>query len=68
MLFRRKPQEAPEPQGAEQPADEHEAVLRDELGLYHLWFLELRLSQELARVPTRERLLVGHVAAPPSPH
>ena len=49
MLFRRKPQEAPEPQGAEQPADEHEAVLRDELGLCHLWFLELRLSQELAR-------------------
>lgn len=49
MFFRRKPEEAAAAQDVEQPSQSHQAVLRDELGLYHLWFLELRLDQELAR-------------------
>ena len=32
----------------EAPAD---AALRDPLGLYHVWYLELRLQEELARAP-----------------
>ena len=49
MFFRRKPEEAAAAQDVEQPSESHQAVLRDELGLHHLWFLELRLDQELAR-------------------
>jgi hypothetical protein len=51
MLFKRRSQEA-EPPAAEgvpkQPA-EGAALLRDELGLSHLWYLELRLKEELVR-------------------
>lgn len=31
------------------PSDDPQGVLRDELGLYHLWYLELRLREELVR-------------------
>lgn len=54
MLFKRKPKQeevAPEPpSGAKDASDaQSDAVLRDELGLHHLWYLELRLREELAR-------------------
>lgn len=51
MLFKRSKREEPK----ERPADEQKAaaepaaLLRDELGLYHLWYFERRLAQELAR-------------------
>ena len=48
-MFRRKQEEPYAPEGAEQHENGHVASLRDELGLYHLWYFELRLSQELAR-------------------
>ncbi len=52
MLFKRRPKEEvvreEKPPGgqAEAAAD---AALRDELGLHHLWYLELRLREELTR-------------------
>ena len=52
MLFRRKPREVEElPVGDEAvaPIDGQTAALRDELGLHRLWYLELRLREELAR-------------------
>ncbi len=51
MLFKRKPREAAPPAAADVPkqAAEGAAILRDELGLSHLWYLELRLKEELAR-------------------
>lgn len=78
MFFRRAPkEEAPPPQRAsppEEPPPDPQAVLRDELGLYHLWYLELRLQQEVARasrsgvpfslVTWRMRLLPGETPAP----
>ena len=58
MLFRRKPreealddQQTPQAPQAAEPVGEDHAVLRDELGLFHLWYLELRLRDELARAP-----------------
>lgn len=57
-MFKRKvKEEIPVEQPIDQPIDPHitdgvspaDAALRDELGLYHLWYLELRLSEELAR-------------------
>ena len=61
MLFKRKPREEAsfekKPPGG-QPADwagaGPEAVLRDDLGLHHLWYLELRLREELARASRAE--------------
>ncbi|OGO53288.1 MAG: hypothetical protein A2148_09200 [Chloroflexi bacterium RBG_16_68_14] len=56
MFFRRRPSEevlrreqASFSEHAAKAAGGGEAVLRDELGLYHLWYLELRLREELAR-------------------
>ena len=55
MLLKRKPkaetpvEEVLAAQPATRAADQARAVLRDELGLYHLWYLELRLEEELAR-------------------
>jgi hypothetical protein len=51
MLFKRKPrEEQPQASAASpgQPASPS-AVLRDELGLHQLWYLEMRLKEELAR-------------------
>ena len=56
MLFKRKNEDvAPEAEqdpAAQQDApslDDPQAVLRDDLGLYHLWYFDLRLGEELAR-------------------
>jgi hypothetical protein len=51
MLFKRRPREAEPPvaEGVPKQAAEGAAVLRDELGLSQLWYLELRLKEELAR-------------------
>jgi len=61
MVFRRKKDEG-------RPADDTaqastaaasqgpEAVLMDELGLYHLWYLERRLQEELARAGRTSRI------------
>ena len=54
MFFKKKPKEGPRVGEAPPPPDRGagpEAVLIDELGLYHLWYLELRLREELARAP-----------------
>ena len=51
MLFKRRPRDAEPPavKGVPKHAAEGAAILRDELGLSHLWYLELRLKEELAR-------------------
>ncbi len=50
MLFKRRPREAEPPApGVAKQALQGAAVLRDELGFSHLWYLELRLKEELAR-------------------
>jgi hypothetical protein len=56
MFFRSRSRKeaASEDRGAaldpgQQPASDPQGVLRDELGLYHLWYLELRMREELAR-------------------
>jgi GGDEF domain-containing protein len=52
MLFKRKPREGDAeggPNASGPPPGGPEAALRDELGLHHLWYLELRLREELAR-------------------
>jgi GGDEF domain-containing protein len=55
MLFKKRPREEPEePSEARASARSGPAVLHDELGLYHLWYLELRLKQELARAARSE--------------
>lgn len=74
MFFKRAPKEAPSPPGPAPPAPPREAVLRDDLGLHHLWYLELRLQQELARASRTGsvfslaawhlRLLPGETLAP----
>ena len=56
MVFRRKqkpeqPAEAATSADAEIEAPAADAALRDSLGLYHLWYLERRLQEELARAP-----------------
>lgn len=50
MFFRRKQGREPEAESAVSsgPADAA-SVLRDELGLYHLWYLEMRMREELSR-------------------
>jgi hypothetical protein len=65
MLFRRKGKQEPSEETA--PADaakaraDPTAVLRDELGFHHLWYLDLRLSEEQARATRAEGVfsLVG---------
>ena len=55
MFFRRKGKAEPEAQPSSAQGQEAEAgasaerILRDEVGLYHLWYLELRMREELAR-------------------
>ena len=56
MLFKRKPKEEASHEGRSPPGrgnlsavDEAYAALRDGLGLYHLWYLDMRLREELAR-------------------
>ena len=51
MLFKRRPREEEPPVAVDVPkqAAEGPSVLRDELGLSQLWYLELRLKEELAR-------------------
>ena len=56
MFFGRKqkpeqPAEAVSSAGAEIAASAADAALRDPLGLYHLWYLELRMQEELVRAP-----------------
>lgn len=69
-----QPAEAATAAVAETVAPEADAVLRDSLGLYHLWYLERRLQEELARAPRinscfslatwRLRLLPGETPSP----
>jgi hypothetical protein len=53
MLFKRKSkEEASLEDGAaelDEPAPEGAALLRDDFGLHQLWYLEVRLKEELAR-------------------
>lgn len=50
MIFRRSKQEERSDRHEQHPASAApDAVLRDEFGLYHLWYFERRLAQELAR-------------------
>ena len=54
-MFKRKPkEETPADQPSENGASPVDTALRDELGLYHLWYLELRLTEELARAARTE--------------
>jgi hypothetical protein len=75
MLFKRKAKVDGEPEGGS--PGQHAAsedVLRDELGLHRLWYLELRLRDEIARAARAEitfslaawrmRLLPGEAAHP----
>ena len=81
MLFKRKNEDvAPEAEqdpAAQQDApslDDTQAVLRDDLELYHLWYFDLRLDEELARAARissafsiatwRLRLLPGEAPEP----
>lgn len=63
MLFKRKPREDEPPAEAEASpqAGAGPCALRDELGLHHLWYLEQRLKEELARAARAE--LVFSLAA-----
>jgi len=50
MLFKRKAkEEASLEGGARDPTPEGAALLHDEFGLHQLWYLEVRLKEELAR-------------------
>ena len=51
MLFKRRPREEEPPAAADVPkqAADSPTVLQDELGLCPLWYLELRLKEELTR-------------------
>ena len=51
MLFKRRPREEEPPAAADasKQAADSPTVLQDELGLCPLWYLELRLKEELAR-------------------
>ncbi len=52
MFFgRKRKSEQPDEAATEIEAAAADATLRDPLGLYHLWYLELRLQEELARAP-----------------
>ena len=79
MLFRRKekePEAQPPPESELEPGESAspEADLRDEIGLYQLWYLEMRLREELARggrigssfslATWQLRLLPGEVPGP----
>lgn len=79
MFLKRRPKEEKAPAESDfgddaKTASDPAAVLRDELGLHHLWYLELRLQHELARANRSEsvfslvaielRLLPGEVAGP----
>ena len=76
-MFKRKDKSVEQARAAQQdapPPDVAQAVLRDDLGLYHLWYLQLRLGEELARAARinnvfsfaswRLRLLPGEVPEP----
>lgn len=56
MLFRRKLANQEPPASPPATQDEPEAVLRDESGLHHLWYLELRLRDELTRSARTDRV------------
>lgn len=51
MLFKKKPRDEPGPvdRAPLSAVDEAYVTLHTELGLHHLWYLELRLKEELAR-------------------
>ena len=55
MVFGRKPKEESRPEEIDAAALRlGEASLRDKLGMYHLWYLERRLKDELARAARKE--------------
>lgn len=79
MVWRRKqkpeqPAEAATFAAVEIEASAADAALRDSLGLYHLWYLERRLQEELVRAPRNDsyfslatwrlRLLPGETPSP----
>jgi hypothetical protein len=52
MLFKRKPREGEEAAASDAPKEERvagSAILRDELGLFQPWYLDMRYREELAR-------------------
>jgi hypothetical protein len=65
MLFKRKgkqePSGGPAADAGGKAGDDPTAVLRDELGFHHLWYLDLRLGEEQARATRSEGVfsLVG---------
>lgn len=75
LLNEEPPEEEPEEDEVEEEAPKDpRSVLLDELGLHHLWYLELRLQHELARANRNDgvfsllafelRLLPGEIASP----
>ena len=54
MFNRKSKEETSSDQPATDDASAANAALRDELGLYHLWYLELRLTEELSRAARKE--------------
>jgi GGDEF domain-containing protein len=48
-MFRKQRIEDPLPQEPDEPVVEGAVALRDELGLHHSWYFELRLHEEIAR-------------------
>ena len=77
MVFKRSKREEPKSMAAmpeAQPSGSPDAVLRDGLGLHHLWYFEHRLADEVARAARtdsifsvavwRLRLLPGESLAP----
>lgn len=74
MVFKRSKREEPQSIPEAQSSGSPDAVLRDELGLHHLWYFEQRLAHEVARAARtdsifsvavwRLRLLPGESLAP----
>jgi len=57
MLFKRRPRD--DPQNAPEtppPKSGGEAALRDELGMHQLWYLDMRLKEELSRSSRSEHV------------
>ena len=54
MVFGRKPKAESRPEENESATPVREDSLRNELGMYHLWYLERRLKDELARAARKD--------------
>ncbi len=65
MLFKRRPRDDPQNAPEAPPTlDSGAALLRDEFGLHQLWYLDMRLKEELARSARSERIFTVAVWEP----